>query len=83
MNWWDSLNNFIYIVMGAVAGAVAFLVRKVLTNDKQIALLEAEIKQRNEARMERDENLDNQLSEIRSDIKRLIRQDISDYRNNH
>lgn len=83
MNWWESLNNFIYIVMGAVAGAVAFLVRKVLTNDKQIALLEAEIKQRNETRIERDENLDNQLSEIRSDIKRLIRQDTSDYRNSH
>lgn len=83
MNWWESLNNFIYIVMGAVAGAVAFLVRKVLTNDKQIALLEAEIKQRNETRIERDENLDNQLSEIRSDIKRLIGKmtnDIQNYR---
>lgn len=83
MNWWESLNNFIYIVMGAVAGAVAFLVRKVLTNDKQIALLEAEIKQRNEARLERDSHLDDQLTEIRTDIKRLIRQDTSDYRNNH
>lgn len=83
MNWWESLNNFIYIVMGAVAGAVAFLVRKVLTNDKQIALLEAEIKQRNETRIERDENLDNQLSEIRSDIKHLIGKmtnDIQNYR---
>lgn len=83
MNWWESLNNFIYIVMGTVAGTIAFLVRKVLTNDKQIALLEAEIKQHNETRIERDENLDNQLSEIRSDIKRLIRQDTSDYRNSH
>lgn len=83
MNWWESLNNFIYIVMGAVAGAVAFLVRKVLTNDKKIALLEAEIKQRNETRIERDENLDNQLSEIRSDIKHLIGKmtnDIQNYR---
>lgn len=81
MNWWESLNNFIYIVMGAVAGAVAFLVRKVLTNDKQIALLEAEIKQRNETRIERDNNLDDQLSEIRTDIKRLIGKMTNDYNN--
>lgn len=81
MNWWESLNNFIYIVMGAVAGAVAFLVRKVLTNDKQIALLEAEIKQRNETRIERDNNLDDQLSEIRMDIKRLIGKMNNDYNN--
>lgn len=81
MNWWESLNNFIYIVMGAVAGAVAFLVRKVLTNDKQIALLEAEIKQRNETRIERDNNLDSQLSEIRTDIKRLIGKMNNDYTN--
>lgn len=81
MNWWESLNNFIYIVMGAVAGAVAFLVRKVLTNDKQIALLEAEIKQRNETRIERDNNLDDQLSEIRTDIKRLIGKMTNDYKN--
>lgn len=81
MNWWESLNNFIYIVMGAVAGAVAFLVRKVLTNDKQIALLEAEIKQRNETRIERDNNLDDQLSEIRMDIKRLIGKMTNDYKN--
>ena len=81
MNWWESLNNFIYIVMGAVAGAVAFLVRKVLTNDKQIALLEAEIKQRNETRIERDNNLDDQLSEIRTDIKHLIGKMTNDYKN--
>jgi hypothetical protein len=81
MNWWESLNNLIYIVMGAVAGAVAFLVRKVLTNDKQIALLEAEIKQRNETRIERDNNLDDQLSEIRTDIKRLIGKMTNDYNN--
>lgn len=81
MNWWESLNNFIYIVMGAVAGAVAFLVRKVLTNDKQIALLEAEIKQRNETRIERDNNLDDQLSEIRMDIKHLIGKMTNDYKN--
>ena len=67
--------------MGAVAGAVAFLVRKVLTNDKQIALLEAEIKQRNETRIERDNNLDDQLSEIRMDIKRLIGKMTNDYKN--
>ena len=62
MDWWTSLNNLIYIVMGAVVGACAFLIRKVLTNDKEIALLKADINQRNEQRKERDELINEQLT---------------------
>ena len=43
-----------------IAGVV-WLVRKVFTNEKQIALLEAEIKRRNE-----------DIKEIKADVKSLI-----------
>lgn len=83
MNWWDSLQNFIYVVMGAIVGAFVLLIRKVLTNDTEIKMLKAEIKQRNEHQEEKDAEINAQLTEIRSDIKRLIRQDTSEYRNNN
>ena len=83
MNWWDSLQNFIYVVMGAIVGAFVLLIRKVLTNDTEIRMLKAEIKQRNEYQEEKDAEMNAQLAEIRSDIKRLIRQDTSEYRNNN
>ena len=83
MNWWDSLQNFIYVVMGAIVGAFVLLIRKVLTNDTEIKMLKAEIKQRNEHQEEKDAEIHAQLAEIRSDIKRLIRQDTSEYRNNN
>ena len=82
-SWWTQLNNFLYIVMGSVVGAFVLLIRKVFTNEKEIELLKAEIKQRNEARRELDEklkdelaenrdNINSQLSEIRHDIKNLL-----------
>ena len=82
MDWWASLNNFLYVVMGALVGAITFLVRKVLTNDKEIALLKKDLEQRNEQRKERDDIINDQLSEIRSDIKRLIGKMNFDYNNN-
>lgn len=83
MDWWASLQNFIYVIMGSIVGAFVILIRKVLTNDTEIKLLKAEIAQRNEYREQKDEQFDSQLKEIRSDIKRLIRQDTSEYRNSN
>ncbi len=83
MDWWASLQNFIYVIMGSIVGAFVILIRKVLTNDTEIKLLKAEIAQRNEYREQKDEQFDNQLKEIRSDIKRLIRQDTPEYRNSN
>ena len=45
----------------SLIGGVVWLVRKVFTNEKQIALLEAEIKRRNE-----------DIKEIKADVKSLI-----------
>lgn len=83
LDWWIQLNNFIYVVMGAIVGAFVLLIRKIFTNEKQLELLKAEIKQRNESRKEYDDNLsrelaenrnniDKQLAEIRHDIKNLL-----------
>lgn len=82
MDWWASLNNLIYVVTGTLAGAIAFLVRKVLTNDKEIALLKNSLEQRNEQRKERDDIINDQLVEIRTDIKKLIGKMNFDYNNN-
>lgn len=82
-DWWTQLNNFIYVIMGSIVGAFVLLVRKIFTNERQIELLKAEIKQRNESRKDYDENLrveladnrsniDKQLAEIRHDIKNLL-----------
>lgn len=82
MDWWASLNNLIYVVTGTLAGAIAFLVRKVLTNDKEIALLKNRLEQLNEQRKERDDIINDQLVEIRTDIKKLIGKMNFDYNNN-
>ena len=86
LDWWAQLNNLIYVIMGSVVASFVLLVRKVLTNEKQIELLKAEIKQRNEARKEYDvqlasalamqkEDVNNQLAEIRHDIKNILSRD--------
>lgn len=82
-SWWTQLNNFLYIVIGSVVGAFVLLIRQVFTNEKEIELLKAEIKQQNETRKDLDEklrielsenreNIDTQLAEIRHDIKNLL-----------
>jgi len=55
---WDKVLTSITL---SLIGGVVWLVRKVFTNEKQIALLEAEIKRRNE-----------DIKEIKADVKSLI-----------
>jgi septal ring factor EnvC (AmiA/AmiB activator) len=69
-----------YIVSGIIAtvfSAMAWLVRTVLTNQKQLQLLEREIKAREERRDE-----DRQaMQEIRNDIKEIKRDILDLYKN--
>lgn len=81
MDWWTQLNNFIYVVMGAIVGAFVLLVRKILTNEKEIELLKAEIKQRNENREKYDENLSRELAENRADINAQLSEIRHDVKN--
>ena len=69
---WEDLNMYVYGVISALATGVVLLVRKVITNEKQIDLLRQEITIRNEAYQEANKEMKEQLSEIRSDVKQLM-----------
>ena len=79
MNLTDIVNSVIAAAGAALVGFVGFLIRKILTNEKRISLLEAEIEQREKYRRERDLFLNDQLETIQSDIKRLIGKMTADY----
>ncbi len=76
-NW---INSLVAAIIAALLAAIGFLIRKVLTNDTRINMLETEIKQREVYRIERDEFINDQLETIQSDIKRLIGKMTTDYR---
>lgn len=73
VDWWTHLNNLIYAIVTALVGAFVLLVRKILTNEKQIALLKQEIVDRNRHREENDKRVDNILTELRNDVKDLLK----------
>lgn len=69
----DALHSFVTWVVVSVGGAVVWLFRKVLTNERQISMLKAEIDSREERR-----NEDRQvMQEIREDLKG-VKNDILD-----
>lgn len=72
MNWADNINTLVAAVIAALMGVIGFLVRKVLTNDTRIGMLEAEIETREKSRVEYNEIINTQLAEIRNDIKNLL-----------
>ena len=80
MTWLtDQFNSIFSAIFVALLGVIAFLVRKILTNDKRVSMLEAEIASREEYRKERDEVINDTLAVIQSDIKRLIGKMVVDY----
>lgn len=70
---WTNLNMWVYGFITALIGGCVLLIRKVLTNERQIDLLKQQLEITNVYRKERDEKMEHQLTEIRSDIKALIR----------
>ena len=69
---WTDFNSYIYGVLSASVAAIIILVRKVLTNEKKVELLEKEIALRDLYNKDRIEKMEVDLKEIRSDIKLLI-----------
>lgn len=67
----DYLNEIIMAGISALVGAVGWLVRTVLTNQKQIALLQNEIRDRDKRRDE-DRQLLRELKEDVHEVKRDI-----------
>lgn len=70
--WVSELNTWVYgIVTGLIAGII-WLIRKVVTNEKQLDLLKQELTTREEYRKEAEQKINEHLSELRSDIKNLL-----------
>jgi hypothetical protein len=59
--------SIVSTIVATVAGAVVWLVRRVLTNQRQIELLEREIKHRDDLRTADREA----LTEVRDDVKEI------------
>jgi len=75
------MNYFEYIVGSAIAAVfsgITWLVRRVLTNEKQIALLQTEIVSRDERRNE-DREI---MRDIQSDLKEVKRDILDLYKKN-
>ena len=75
------MNYLEYIIGGAIAAVfsgISWLVRRVLTNEKQIALLQTEIISRDERRNE-DREI---MRDIQSDMKEVKRDILDLYKKN-
>lgn len=75
------MNYLEYIIGGAIAAVfsgISWLVRRVLTNEKQIALLQTEIISRDERRNE-DREI---MRDIQSDLKEVKRDILDLYKKN-
>ena len=73
------MNYLEYIIGSAVAAifsGITWLIRRVLTNEKQIALMQAEIRSRDVRRQE-DREI---MNEIKSDLKEVKRDIIELYK---
>jgi len=75
----QEMNYLEYIIGSAVAAifsGITWLIRRVLTNEKQIALMQAEIRSRDVRRQE-DREI---MNEIKSDLKEVKRDIIELYK---
>lgn len=72
----DYINYIIGGVISSIFAGITWLIRRVLTNEKQIALLQNEIKERDVRRQE-DREI---MQEIKSDLKEVKRDIIELYK---
>lgn len=66
--FWDSL----WAVMAALAGAIVWVVRKLLTSEKQIDLLKEELRQMNSEHSRETESRERQRIEDRLEIRERL-----------
>ena len=78
MTFDEIINTIIVSVVGTVTAACTWLVRTVLTNQKQIALLQEEISTRDERR-EEDRTM---WRELKDDVKEIKRDILDIYKHN-
>lgn len=72
----DYINYIVGCLISAFFAGITWLIRRVLTNEKQIALLQLEIRDRDERRQE-DREI---MQEIKSDLKEVKRDIIELYK---
>lgn len=72
----DYINQLVAGAISAVIAGITWLIRRVLTNEKQIALLQLEIRDRDVRRQE-DREI---MQEIKSDLKDVKRDIIDLYK---
>ena len=75
---YDFLNYIVGAVIGLVVTGFTWLIKNVLTNKEQIALLQSEIQSRDARRVE-DREI---MQEIKADLKEVKRDIIELYRHN-
>lgn len=73
---YEYLNYIVATVISTVVGAIGWLVRTVLTNQAQLALLQKEIENRDKRR-EEDREI---LKELQSDVKQVKRDILEIYK---
>jgi len=66
------IKDILLALVTALLGGISFLIRKILTSEKKIAILETALLEMKEERKAHDEKVDDMLTELRYDIKSLL-----------
>lgn len=67
------VKDIILTLLTATLAGVGFLVRKIFTSERKIAVLETALMEMKDERKEHDQYVDSMLNEVRQDIKDLLR----------
>lgn len=70
---WSNVNTWLYGIAMTLLGGIIYLVRRVFTNQAELELLKQRLDLYEHYRKEQTATIHNQLIEIRSDIKSLMR----------
>lgn len=71
--WWDfDIRQFYVTILTIIVAGIVGLLRIIFTSKTQIAQLKLSLEHLEQSREKRDGQLDEQLSEIRHDVKNLL-----------
>ena len=70
---WSNVNTWLYGIAMTLLGGIIYLVRRVFTNQAEVELLKQRLELYEHYRKEQATVVQNQLIEIRTDIKALIK----------
>lgn len=70
---WSNVNTWLYGIVMTLLGGLVYLVRRVFTNQAELELLKQRLELYEHYRKEQTATIHNQLIEIRTDIKSLMR----------